>query len=300
MRRSVFVQKQLRDTIREDVQKRTLEHQARIRNLRVGFSNMSAFGASAPTRPLVLLSHGDSWFDYPLTGNGLPVSNTDIIAQLEGMGTINPVILNLSHHGDATTDEMSLPKQQRLIEALNDPENWLDRGKPDAILFSGGGNDIAGTQFCIFLDYATKNSTGLNPVRFGGALAMVEASYRDLFLFRDHYAPGVPIFAHDYDLPIPNGKHPICAGPWLQPSLRYAGWTSIAQGEGIVGEALKLFSGMLGRLAQEPQNNFTLVSTQRTLKPEEWANELHPFPGGFHKLAQKYIEALRAKFPGQI
>jgi hypothetical protein len=49
---------------------------------------------------------------------------------------------------------MSWPKQQRMITAIQDPSNWLDSGKPDAILFSGGGNDVAGDQFAVFLDYA--------------------------------------------------------------------------------------------------------------------------------------------------
>src|SRR5581483_4319260 len=99
----------------------------------------------------------------------------------------SPIIINMSHHGDATTDEMSLPKQQRLIETLEDPDNWLT-GKPDAILFSGGGNDIVGDQFCIFLDYAVPGATGLNATRFQDALGMVEACYLDLFAFRDRYA----------------------------------------------------------------------------------------------------------------
>jgi hypothetical protein len=101
-------------------------------------------------KPLVMLAQGDSWFDYPLDGNALTLSDTDIIAPLRGMGTINPVIVNVAHHGDTSTDEMSLPEQQRTIELLQDRANWLN-DKPDAILFSAGGNDIAGDQFCIFL-----------------------------------------------------------------------------------------------------------------------------------------------------
>jgi len=38
--------------------------------------------------PLVLLAHEDSWFDHPLTGNGLPLANTDVIAQLQRMGSV--------------------------------------------------------------------------------------------------------------------------------------------------------------------------------------------------------------------
>jgi hypothetical protein len=242
-----------------------------------------------------MLAHGDSWFDYPLTGNGLPMDDTDVIAQLGSMGNINPVIQNVSHYGDATTEEMSWPKQQRMIDSLQDPANWLEKGKPDAILFSGGGNDVAGNQFCIFLNYANAGGSGLDPNRFREALGMVEASYQDLFLFRDRNAPGVPIFGHCYDFPIPDGRHPICAGPWLLPSLTFAGWNS-AQGVGILKDTLVAFRAMLANLASVPANKFVLVETQNTLAPGDWANELHPYPNGFQKIAQKFVDALRGHF----
>ena len=160
MNQSIELRQQLRDSINQDIADRTKMHQDTIAGLR-------SAGSPSGLGPLVMLAHGDSWFDYPLTGNGLPMVNTDVIAQLGSMGVTNPVILNLSHHGDATSDEMSLPKQQRMIDSLRDPSNWMDHGKPDAILFSGGGNDIAGNQFCIFLDHSdTPGSTGLNDERF--------------------------------------------------------------------------------------------------------------------------------------
>ncbi len=145
-------------------------------------------------------------------GNSLTIGTTDIIAQLQTMGGNPPVIYNISHYGDATTDELGLPKQERTIEALQDPDNWLGSAKPDAILFSGGGNDIAGNQFCIFLDYAAPGVDGLNKDRFEKALGMVEASYLDLFVLRNRYAKDVPIIGHAYDFPIPNGAAPLAPG----------------------------------------------------------------------------------------
>jgi hypothetical protein len=259
-----------------------------------------ALGAPAAVEPLVLLAHGDSWFDYPLDGNVPLPGDTDVITQLRTLGAVNPKILNMSQWGDATTDELSLPNQQKLMAALHDPANWAASGKPDAILFSGGGNDIAGDRFCIFLDYNTPGSTGLDAVRFNDVLDAIEGSYLDLFAFRDRYAPGVPIFGHPYDFPIPNGVHPICIGPWLQPSLIYAGWTDLAAGTGIVHDALLGFEARLTTLANKPENNFHLVPTQGTLAPSDWANELHPEPEGFVKIAEKFVTALSGQFPGRI
>jgi hypothetical protein len=302
MRESLTRRQQLRESIQDEIARRTQIHQATIARLKVGRAGLAARGvaAAAAPQPLVMLSQGDSWFDYPLSGNSVSLTSTDIIAQLTSMGAINPVIMNTAHFGDATTVEMSLPKQERMIAALQDPSNWVN-GKPDAILFSGGGDDIAGDQFCIFLDNAGPGATGLSAARFQGVLDSVQASYLDLFVFRDKYAPGVPIFAHCYDNPIPNGTHPVCAGPWLKPSLDYCGW-NVTQGTAILVQAITDFKAMLATLANNSANNFTLVDTQGVLSPGDWANELHPYPSGFQKLAAKYVDALRAhpRFQGRI
>jgi hypothetical protein len=57
---------------------------------------------------------------------------------------------------------------------------------------------------------------------------------------------------------------------------------------------------MLVRLASDAANLLFLVDTQGTLTPADWANELHPFPAGFIKVADRFVTALRAKFPGRV
>src|SRR5262249_49975798 len=136
---------------------------------------------------------------------------------------------------------------------------------------------------------------GLDAGRFQGALDMVEASYEALFAFRDKYAPSVPVVGHSYDFPIPNGVHPICAGPWLQPSLRYCGWTVLADGIRILQTALAGFAKLLSTLGADPANNFIVVPTQGTLATADWANELHPTSAGFKAIAQKFVTTLRGK-----
>lgn len=299
VRKSLGLDAELRRTVEAEMAERVALHKTRMTQYRHSAQALRAAAKDAAL-PLVLLAQGDSWFDYPLDGNSISLSDTDIIAQLRTMGTQNPIILNIAHFGETSVQEMALPKKRRMIEALGDAGNWGEQGTPDAILFSAGGNDIAGTQFTIFLDDKADHADGLDTQRFDEALGMIEASYRDLFEFRDHYAQGVPIFAHCYDFPIPNGKHPPCIGPWLQPSLRYAHWYDIAEGTKICRDALLGFRSRLKTLASDPSNLFFLIDTQATLRPTDWANELHPFPPGFKALAEKFVGSLRAQFAGRI
>lgn len=284
------LQAALRRSIERDIAARIEAHQREVAHIRASVR-------SRGQPPLMLLTHGDSWFNYPLNGNSFALTDTDIIAHLTSMGRPPPKILNISHYGDATTDEMGLIKQERLIAALRDPNNWLT-GKPDAILFSGGGDDIAGDQFCIYLNYKGSGSQGLDPTRFAGRLASIQASYLDLFLFRNRYAPQVPIFGHCYDYARPMQAHPPCAGPWMLPSLTFTGW-NIQEGTQIIHDALDRFRAMLVALAAS-DNDFTVIATQGTLATGDWANELHPHPAGFGKLAKKFLAALQQRFPGRL
>lgn len=285
----ISLQRDLRESIDREIADRIRAHQREV--VRVRESVLE--GAE---QPLILLAHGDSWFDYPCNGNTYtPFSTSDIVAHLQKMGSPRPKILNISHHGDATTDEMGLAKQMRLIEALSDPKNW-PKGKPDAILFSGGGNDIAGDEFCIYLNYKGTGLPALDRGRFAERLASIRASYEDLLAFRDRYAPKVPIFGHGYDYAHPMKPHPPCAGPWISPSLGFAGWND-AEGTQVLRDVIDAFQAMLVNLAS---SGFLLVPTLGTLTYDDWANELHPHPPGFERLAQRFLLKLRERFPGRI
>ena len=64
-------------------------------------AHQSMIAAAAPgAHRLNLLADGDSWFDYPLSGEGILIPS-DIIVQLRR--SVTPYILDLAHYGDATT-----------------------------------------------------------------------------------------------------------------------------------------------------------------------------------------------------
>jgi hypothetical protein len=243
---------------------------------------------------------GDSWFDYPVTDDGFaPWANEDIVAQLQRVASLPPTVLSLAYYGWPMTTIMGLAQQQQIVNAFNSPGDWTS-GKPDAILISGGGDDIVGDPFVIYLDYKDR---GLSD-RLQGVLDSIQASYRALFQLRDTYAQGTPIIGHCYDYAIPNGISLLFAGPWLKPSLDFAGYSE-AEGLVIVKNLIDRFHDMMQGLASDPANNFVLVDTRSTLtrnneKPLGWANELHPYSAGFTALARKFILMLSKLFPDRI
>ena len=302
---------ELQDASKAQIAANIILHKQRTTRVRSALDRRKALKAKRaatplPAVPLDILAIGDSWFEYPLSGNSVSFENTAIVAQaqLGSMGTPPPQILNQALHGQATTAILSYENQQNMISVLQDPGQWLNEqtGLPDAILISGGGDDLVGDQLAIYLDY---EGSGLDATRFQGVLNSVQASYLDLFAFRDRFAQGVPIIGHCYDYAIPNGVHPVCvSSSWLQPSLNFAGY-DYTVGLRIVSGMIDLFYQMLSSLAADTTYNFSVIDTRGTLQrdasqPDGWANEIHPYFGGFTALANKFLMALRAKFPNCI
>jgi len=249
-------------------------------------------------RGLNLFADGDSWFDYPLPLDG----RNDVIRSIGKHGTPQPLILNLAHYGDEARDLLGVKRRQRIINNLKDPEN----GTFDAILFSGGGNDTVGEQFCLWIKEHEPGMTpdqAINEPRLEAVLGVVRSAYEDLIAIRDQIVPDCYIFIHAYDFAIPNSDGGICdglIGPWLDPSLRYRDWTNTAEATGVVRVFLLRFHDLLENIAGA-HKNVILVKTQGTLDPQtDWANELHPTPEGFDKIGAKFVEALQEVFQGRI
>jgi hypothetical protein len=306
MDNSAQLKLQLREASEAEIASRIKDHQVSVDRIKAGIKRRGSQGLAPRMPQLDLLAIGDSWFEYPLNDDGLwvPFWNAAVVGatQLQSMGNPPPLINSIAMHGQPMTAIMAVENQKTMRDLLKNNGGWLneDTGLPDAILVSGGGDDIAGGQFVIYLDAL---GGGLSP-RFQAVLDSVEASYNDLFTFRDEFAPNVRIFGHCYDYALPNGHGTIYGGPWLRPSLDFTGY-NCAEDLKIVQAAIDRFYAMLQGLACKAANLFTLVDTRGTLtrntsRPLGWANELHPYFAGFSAVAERFVVALRNEFQGRI
>jgi hypothetical protein len=288
--------RQLQQQIKSDISARKDEHRRQLKDARKNV-------AGALVQPLNLLADGDSWFDYPVPSLEHPP--TDVIVSLTDLLNLNPKPLKLAHYGDATTALLGTSKRDVLISTLKDPAH----APFDAILFSGGGNDLVGDAFRFWLkDAASVGGDFTHAVNYD-ALSdiadIVRRAYLDLIAVRDAYGNGCYLFFHQYDYATPTNAS-VCeglVGPWLQPSFVDRGWASppvdaqfLANGRSVVAEILGYFAKMLDGLCTAT-NKVVVVKTQGALNPDtDWANELHPTHDGFGKIAGKFQQALQAVF----
>src|SRR5215471_11427972 len=233
--------------IKEERQRRINEHKRSI----------AARPATATN--LKILADGDSWFKYPLS--------MDVIDFVQQDGNPNPQILNLAVAGDPTTATLGVSKRQDIINNLKDSEN----GNFDALLFSGGGDDVVGDQFCLWVTQNVGSGNGVNMSAFSDIMGVVETAYTDLFQVCESIQPNCEIFIHSYDFARPTGVG-VCpdiitggylVGPWLKPSLDYRGWTNFISASGVVATVLKEFDTLMGNLEKPIQPSSCLCQDSR-------------------------------------
>lgn len=262
-----------------------------------GLGPRAVKGGRAPQsafKPLQVFAEGDSWFDYPAFIDGA------IILRLENK--LGVPILNLAKAGDQARYMLGVKERKILIEQFT---NGCPAGGPwDAMLFSGGGNDIVDDPMVLWIrDFnATLPPAALiHQARLDMALGLVRAAYEDLIGLRDSLSPQTRLFFHGYDFVIPDGRGICFLGPWLKPTFDLRGFPTQASRFAVTTILLQQFAAMLQSLASA-HSNVTLISTQGTLNPQpsSWHNELHPSRDGFNTFATLFHQELKTAFPTQV
>ncbi len=257
-----------------------------------------AFGVSG-----VLVAEGDSWFDYP---------RWDVLKALRRDGY---EVISAAHYGQTLEEIAYSPAQfTGTIDALKRVR--AERKPLKAILLSAGGNDLAGPELSVILSYKGAGGDVVDTAVLGRIidvrlrqamktwlLAVSEASIRE-------FGRKVPILIHGYDYPVPDGRgflggFWLLPGPWLDPAFRnraYAGAPSgVDANTGPMHEVIDRFNAMVSSLPSDPDlPNVRYVRLTGTLSAEpgqytkDWANELHPSPDGFKRVAKRFEQVLSA------
>lgn len=243
---------------------------------------------NANANPVALLL-GDSWFWYP----------ADDLAVEIGAGFPDKDFLVIGRNGSEAA-EWSTKYRKEIDLAFK-----MYGQSVQALLLSGGGNDIAGMSdfLRIVADNCSKASNVQACYRIAQPdeiLSTIIGSYRSLITKFRAYNPTAPVFTHNYDNAWPSGKGLFGPADWLKAPMDKA----------KVPKNLRvdLFKNLLKRLRDAqldlaktpglgPVNALASAGTMpddEKNKEQWWANELHPTPKGFALLAKKvFIPSLK-------
>jgi lysophospholipase L1-like esterase len=263
-------------------------------------------------RPLVA-AQGDSWFDFP---------GADVLSLLEARHGFD--VVSCAHRGD-TLEAMAYDSEQGTKLARMFRSIKAAGARPDAVLVSAGGNDVAGDELSVLLNPRGADLPIINLDVLRGVMERLEVSYRSLLfgitgLCRHWFGRerDVPIVLHGYGYPIPDGRGflggaSILPGPWLRPSFVRKGHMRPDTGDPLawleelercsehMRGLIDAFALMLLRVQSTPGlehvRSLDLRPALATVPGRHrglWADELHPTPTGFELVAAMFAQAVEA------
>ena len=248
-----------------------------------------------------LAAAGDSWFDYPLC---------DVLKLLEDHHGYN--VESTAHKGDPI-EKMAYTGGQ-LEDFARKLEKIKARGVvPKAVLVSGGGDDVAGSEFGMLLNNAFSPIAGWDSEVVDGVLRQrIFTAYTQLLMSITALCQGtfgviVPILIHGYDYPVPDGRGFLGGwpfpGPWLDPGFREKNFEDLGQRVAMMQALMDQFNDVVKLLpTQSAFAHVRYIDLRGTLSnrladyKDWWANELHPTEKGFEAVTDRF-EAELAKLP---
>jgi hypothetical protein len=280
-----------------------LAQRAAVRNARGAAATAADEELRAPAAPAAarfLVAEGDSWFDYP---------GSDILDYLEDVYGYEVESLAKAGH---RIEDMAYARGQ-LDDLARKLEKLLRDGKNvRAILLSGGGNDVLGTEFGMFLEHVRSGLAPLNDrvvegvIRHRVRTAYLHILTRVTTVAETVVGRRVPIVVHGYSGPVPDGRGVLggfwfLPGPWIAPGFRDKGFpdAELQRRVQIVGQLIDRFNEMLIEVAGLPQfPHVHYVNLRGSLSTgadyrDFWANELHPTEPGFAEVTRRFAQVLQ-------
>ncbi|AXA44624.1 caspase family protein [Rhizobium leguminosarum] len=211
----------------------------------------------------ILVSEGDSWFQYPF-------KLTDVIDDLMQ----KYAVFSLDAAGDTLSNMF---REAEYMEAIASTGASI-------LLFSGGGNDIvAGGNLSAHLfdfDPAKSPAAHLRP-SFNVVLDEAIGIYSKLVRQVAQKFPSLHIICHGYDYTIPAN------GPWLGKPMASRDITDLALQKAIAQVMVDRFNERLS-LLQSSSARLHYIDCRGTVPAGEWYDELHPTNVGYRKVANKF------------
>lgn len=218
----------------------------------------------------ILVSEGDSWFQYPFILK-------DVIDNLID----DYAVYSLDAAGDTMEQIM---RQAEYEEAIR-------RENASIFLISAGGNDLVGSgdlDDCLNPYPASGDvQEMLRSERFEVRLAKLRQSYEAMYEGLLRTFPNLHIICHSYDHALPRTK-----GTWLGPPLTRLGVPLHQQGK-VIAALIDRFAFIQRDLSMRHAGRLHFVDC-RGVVVGDWHDELHPTDAGYARVAARFKAAVQA------
>ncbi|MEM6466746.1 MAG: serine protease, partial [Pseudomonadota bacterium] len=224
---------------------------------------------------LVIVSEGDSWFQYPALLH-------DIIDEVM---EIHPV-RSLGGSGHLITD----------MEMRGEFEDAIRKERPHVFLLSGGGNDLLGkvngTRRLLSLLHPYKKGASTESLidlnALGVVLDEVERAYLKICTRALAIDSNLRILLHGYDHALPRAN-----GVWLREPMDKLGIPKGKQRE-IVRLLIDRFYDLLDQISEELGPNVEVLNVRGKVgkTTQSWTDELHPKDEGFKRVSEIFLKRL--------
>lgn len=216
----------------------------------------------------VLVSEGDSWFQYPIRLHD----------------TIDKLMETYAVYSQGAAGDLleRMAKKQEYLKGLRETG-------ASVLLLSGGGNDlVAGGALA---DYLEEYNPDFNPgdylkPDFQGLLDSAFGYYEQMCRQVRGAFPHVQILCHGYDYPVPN------KGRWLGRPMETRGIHDPAVQKAIAAEMMDRFNRGLRRMAQK-MPHVTYIDCRGVVGDHRWFDELHPTNEGYADVAARFAHEIR-------
>lgn len=235
---------------------------ARMRRAR-RFNEKMSSGYVGP----VIVSEGDSWFQYPMR----------LWDTIDKLGE-RYAIKSLGAAGDLLEN---MANKAEYMKALRETGASI-------LLLSGGGNDLVANGG--LADYLEEYDPALLPgdylkPEFQTLLDNAFAQYERMFRQVRGAFPQVHILCHGYDYPLPS------SGKWLGKPMEVRNINSRILQKDIAGEMMDRFNRGLRRLVRQ-MPHVTYIDCRRVVGGGRWYDELHPTDEGYAAVAALFEQEI--------
>lgn len=244
-------------------------------------------------KDLIIVSEGDSWFDYPARKDVLDFLIHKGFA-IKRFSKYGDTLENMAYGTNFKKDRKTGKYSHKGPESLHEVHNAVKKYKPAVFLLSAGGNDIVGTEISAYLNHKhSKPSELLNRGIFEERLVQMSIAIENYIkqIHRIHKKCHILMDGYDYakvnGVPYKFAKIKL-AGPWILPSMAKKAITEKKYQTDIVKDLVDGFNDVLSSLSSK-YSYFHFIDIRNEFPDEkDWHNEIHLNKSAYQKLAGIY------------